>query len=246
MIKKTIFILFCWLVSALAISQTTAQKILHCYVYQDIVGWKAVIDSLEALPTLSAAQRLEVLNYEYGYVAWRLSDDYKDKKQAEVYLEKAYQHLHALPQTSANKALIAAYEGAFVGFQIGISPYKAPFIGLKSVSYVKEAVLADDANYFAHIQYGNVFYYMPAAFGGSRKEAIEHYVKAKKLMLLQGVHQNNWLYINLLLTLADAYKKQQNWPQVKACYDEVLQLQPHYPYVQDKLYPTLKKNMATP
>ena len=241
MIKKTIFLLFCWLIGASVASQNTAQKIWHCYVHRDISGWKSVIDSLEALPHKTVEQREEVLNYEYGYVAWRLSDGYKDKKEAEVYLEKAYAHLHALPQTQANKALIAAYEGAFVGYKIGISPYKAPFIGLKSVQYVKEAVQADDDNYFAHIQYANVFYYMPSVFGGSRSVAIEHYLKAKQLMQSQGRCQNNWLYMNVLLTLADAYKKDQNWQKVKACYDEALQLQPNFPYIVDQLYPTVTK-----
>lgn len=242
--KKTIFLLFCLLVSASVVSQNTAQKIVHCYVYQDIVGWKTIIDSLEALPNKTVEQRAEVLNYEYGYVAWRLSKQYENKKEAEVYLNKAYDNLHALPQTDAYKSLIAAYEGAFVGFQIGLSPIKAPFIGLKSVEYVKMAVQADDANYFAHIQYGNVLYYMPSTFGGSRKEAIEHYLKAKNLMVSKGVHQNNWLYMNLLLTLADAYKKDQNWLKVKDCYDEALQLQPDYPYIVNQLYPTLQKSLV--
>lgn len=242
--KKTLFLLFCLLVSASVVSQNTAQKIVHCYVHQDIVGWKAIVDSLEALPNKTVEQRAEVLNYEYGYVAWRLSEAHKDKKEAEVYLEKAYANLHALPKTQAYKALIAAYEGAFVGYKIGISPYKAPFIGLKSVQYVKEAVQADDANYFAHIQYANVFYYMPTAFGGSRSEAVKHFLKAKQLMVTQGVHQDNWLYMNLLLTLADAYKKDQDWKKVKACYDEALQLQPDYPYIVNQLYPTLQKSLV--
>jgi tetratricopeptide (TPR) repeat protein len=121
---------------------------------------------------------------------------------------------------------------------------KAPFIGLKSLRYVKEAVAKDSTNYFAYIQYGNVLYYMPAMFGGSRKEAVVKYLKAKELMVQQGVHTQNWLYMNLLLTLADAYKKEKDWESVKACYDEALQLQPNYPYITEKLYPTLQQNLA--
>lgn len=241
--KKVLLFIFCLSCMLAMRSQSTSNKVYQCYVQRDMATWKNIIDSIESMPALSEKQHAEVLNFEYGYVAWRLSKDYQDKKEAAYYLEKAYNHLHALPQSAAYTSLIAAYEGAFVGYQIAISPIKAPFIGMKSLRYVKEAVAADSANYFAHIQYGNVLYYMPAMFGGSRSEAIKHYNTAKKLMVAQGARKNNWLYMNLLLTLADAYKKSNDWQGVKACYDEALQLQPHYPYITEKLYPTLQKNL---
>lgn len=240
--KKLLFILLCFLPTTV-VAQTTAHQIYNCYVQRDMQTWKKIIDKLETIAQPTVEQRLEVLNYEYGYIAWRLSKDYKNKEEADQYLAKAYQNLRSLPQEAQYKALVAAYEGAFIGYQIAISPVKAPFIGMKSLKYVKEAVQADSVNYFAHIQYGNVMYYIPGMFGGSRTKAIEHYNKAKKIMQGQGVHQNNWLYMNLLLTLADAYKKDNNWQQVKACYDEALRLQPHYPYITEQLYPTLQKNL---
>ena len=88
---------------------------------------------------------------EFDDLAWQVVSDLKITypfikriyvRSAYPYLNKAYDNLHALPQTDAYKSLIAAYEGAFVGFQIGLSPIKAPFIGLKSVEYVKMAVQA--------------------------------------------------------------------------------------------------------
>lgn len=241
--KKVLLVILCTICAASAWSQSAPYKVYQCYVQRDMATWRNIIDSIESLPALSEKQHAEVLNFEYGYVAWRLSKDYQDKKEAAYYLEKAYNHLHALPQLDRNAALIAAYQGAFIGYQIAISPIKAPFIGMKSLKYVKEAVAADSANYFAQIQYGNVLYYMPAMFGGSRSEAIKHYNTAKKLMVAQGANKNNWLYMNLLLTLADAYKKNNDWLSVKACYDEALQLQPNYPYITEKLYPTLQKNL---
>jgi tetratricopeptide (TPR) repeat protein len=241
--KIVVLVALLWAIGGACMAQSVLQNVYRCYVYKDMQTWKQIIDSLEALPTLSEQQRAELLNAEYGYVAWRLSKDYQNKKEAEVYLNKAYNHLHALPKNEQNASLIAAYEGAFVGYQIGISPIKAPFIGMKSMRYVKEAVKKDSTNYFAYIQYGNVLYYMPAMFGGSRKEAVAMYSKAKELMETQQVHKQNWLYMNLLLTLADAYKKDHNWQQVKACYDEALTLQPNYPYITEKLYPTLQQNL---
>lgn len=243
--KKKIVVLaaFLWAIGGACMAQSVLLNVYRCYVYKDMQTWKQIIDSLEALPTLSEQQRAELLNAEYGYVAWRLSKDYQDKKEAAHYLDKAYAQLERLPNEGKHVSQIAAYHGAFIGYQIAISPMKAPFIGLKSLRYVKEAVATDSTNYFAYIQYGNVLYYMPAMFGGSKKEAVVKYLKAKELMLQQDVHQNNWLYMNLLLTLADAYKRNQEWQSVKGCYDEALQLQPDYPYITQKLYPTLQEKM---
>jgi hypothetical protein len=50
-------------------------------------------------------------------------------------------------------------------------------------------------------------------------------------------------YYDLIQKL-DAYKKEKDWESVKACYDEALQLQPNYPYITEKLYPTLQQNLA--
>lgn len=245
--KKTILLLLSGLCGLAAMAQVATQKeaqtVYHSYVTRNMLPWKQVIDSLEQLPTMSVEQRAALLNFEYGYVAWRLSKDNLNKKQANDYLDKAYRNLELLAQEGYSEALVAAYNGAFIGYQIALSPIKAPFIGMKSLKFVKEAVQADSTNYFASIQYGNVLYYMPGMFGGSRSKAIEHYNKAKQLMQEQGVHQNNWLYMNLLLTLADAYKKEKDWQQVKNCYDEALQLQPDYPYIMEQLYPTLLEKM---
>lgn len=225
------------------VAQSTQQKIYECYVFNDIATWKQVVDSLQQVKSLTDTQNETLLNYEYGYVAWCLSKKVNNKTEAEKYLNKAYLHLETLPKTSNYEATVLAYHAAFVAYEIVLSPIKAPFIGSKSIKYAKKALSLDSLNYFAHIQMGNIYYYMPPLLGGSTPKAIKHYTQAKQLMQQQHIHQQNWLYMNLLLTIADAYKKEKDWKMVKSCYDEALQMQPNYPYIIENLYPTLQKHL---
>ncbi len=244
MIKKILLSLMvcCYVLVAGAV--TTEQKMYRCYVEQDRVGWKQVVDSLEALPHKTQQDYWQLLNAEYGYIPWCLTKEVNDKRQAESYLKKAYEHLEKVADAAQYPATVAAYKAAFVGYEIALSPIKAPFIGSKSIKYAKEALRLDSLNYFAHLQMGNIYHYVPAFLGGSVQKAIQHYKEAASLMKQQLMDNNNWLYMNLLLTLADAYKKAEDWQNVKACYDEALQLQPDYPYIVDELYPSLRKKMG--
>lgn len=224
-------------------AQTTQQRIYDCYVQRNMAGWKQIVDSMEQVSPAGEQHRKQLLNYEYGYVAWCLSKKNNKKTEAEQYLNKAYVQLETLPKTAQNVSSIAAYNAAFIAYQIALSPIRAPFIGTKSIRYAKEALRLDSLNYFAHIQMGNIYYYMPPLFGGSNQKALQHYHRAKQLMQENDMAKENWLYMNLLMTIADAYKKEKDWQGVKACYDEALQLQPNYPYIIENLYPTLQKHL---
>mgnify|MGYP002513943532 CR=1 FL=1 len=97
-------------------------------------------------------------------------------------MEVAKENLTDLVQLSGKTSLSNAYNAAFVAYEIGITPFKAPFIGLKCMKYGETAVKQDSTNYFALIQYGNIMNYMPKAFGGSKDKALVYYKKAREIM----------------------------------------------------------------
>jgi len=49
-------------------------------------------------------------------------------------------------------------------------------------------------------------YYRPSAFGGDKAKAIKYYVKAVKSFEKQGLVVNNWMYINTMTALGQAYE----------------------------------------
>ena len=199
--------------------------------------WKTKIDSLQKekeVGHLSIASQWQLLEYQYGYIAWAISKKKTMKREADDYLEVAKVNLSDLVQLSGKTSLSNAYNAAFVAYEIGITPFKAPFIGLKCMKYGETAVKQDSTNYFALIQYGNIMNYMPKAFGGSKDKALVYYKKAREIMRKDEVlYKENWLYMNLILTIADIYKNKNDYEATKQYYLEALELEPGYKFVEE-------------
>jgi tetratricopeptide (TPR) repeat protein len=235
---KTKFLIFIFTVFSLSVYAENMSKIIYdSYVDKEMTIWKSVIDSLQVekeLGKLSVDQKWELLNYQYGYVAWAISKKKTMKHEAEAYLDVAKENLSELVEANGKTSLSNAYNAAFVAYEIGITPIKAPFIGLKCMKYGETALKQDSLNHFALIQYGNIMNYMPAAFGGSKDKALLYYKKAKEVMRGDdSLYKENWLYMNLILTIADIYKNKKDYESTKQYYLEALELEPGYKFVEE-------------
>jgi tetratricopeptide (TPR) repeat protein len=235
---KTKFLIFIFTVFSLSVYAENMSKIIYdSYVDKEMTIWKSVIDSLQVekeLGKLSVDQKWELLNYQYGYVAWAISKKKTMKHEAEAYLDVAKENLSELVEANGKTSLSNAYNAAFVAYEIGITPIKAPFIGLKCMKYGETALKQDSLNHFALIQYGNIMNYMPAAFGGSKDKALLYYKKAKEVMRGDdSLYKENWLYMNLILTIADIYKNKKDYESTKLYYLEALELEPGYKFVEE-------------
>ena len=235
---KTKFLILIFTVFSLSVYAENISKIVYdSYVDKEMTIWKSVIDSLQVekeLGKLSVDQKWELLNYQYGYVAWAISKKKTMKQEAEAYLDVAKENLSELVEANGKTSLSNAYNAAFVAYEIGITPIKAPFIGLKCMKYGETALKQDSLNHFALIQYGNIMNYMPAAFGGSKDKALLYYKKAKEVMRGDdSLYKENWLYMNLILTIADIYKNKKDYESTKQYYLEALELEPGYKFVEE-------------
>ena len=115
-------------------AENTSKIIYKSYVEKDMSTWKTKIDSLQKekeVGHLSIASQWQLLEYQYGYIAWAISKKKTMKREADDYLEVAKVNLSDLVQLSGKTSLSNAYNAAFVAYEIGITPFKAPFIGLK-------------------------------------------------------------------------------------------------------------------
>ena len=143
-------------------------------------AWKGIIDQMQSQREKSNELRFELLNYQYGYIAWCIGNNKKD--EASDYLKLAEDNLQRLESEKFNLSRISGYKAAFYGFHIGLNIFSAPFIGPKSVASAKLAISLDPDDFFGYIQTGNVQFHAPALFGGSKQEALTNYLKAKVLM----------------------------------------------------------------
>ncbi len=228
-------------------AQNDGYSIYKAYVDKDMDLWQNVINERRAKENPSVDYLQETLNFEYGFVAWSLSKSDKSDGISQKYLDYANADLKKYESMNgAIRSRVAAYRSAFLAYEMKLHPFMATFIGVKCIKLSKEAVEVDSCDYFAYIQRGNVLYYLPQALGGSKDQAIKSYEKARKIMQknFDLNARNNWLYLNLLLTLANAYKEKHDFKTVKTYYDSVLAIAPDFEYVKE-LYKSLPDSLKT-
>lgn len=217
-------------------------EIYNSYVNNRMDIWKNIIDRLESESQKTTEQLAELVNYQYGYIGYCLG--FKKRDEAKKYLDLAEKNIGMLEKRGHDPSMVNAYKCAFYGFRIGLNRLSAPVNGLKSIEHAKSALELDKNNYFAYIQYGNIQFYMPPAFGGSKKEGIEYFLKAKELLEARDKDlSNDWNYLSLLVIIGQSYTYINDFNSAKTTYENILKLEPGFLYVRDELYPQLLKKM---
>jgi tetratricopeptide (TPR) repeat protein len=217
-------------------------EIYYAYVNDKMELWKGVIDRMNAVPEKTDEFLLELVNYQYGYIGYCLGAE--KKNEAREYLELAQENINILEKHNYRLPLVNAYNAAFCGFRIGINVLSVPYNGFRSIEYAKKAIELDAGNYLAYVQYGNIQFYMPKSFGGSKKEGVDYYNKAREILEKdkKGLAED-WNYLALLVVIGQSYTYLGDYNSAKAVYDYTLRFEPGFTYVRDELYVQLMEKM---
>lgn len=235
------------LIAVLLLSLTNAaasyrSEIYNCYITGNMSDWKTVIDKMASEKSTDPVFIIELVNYQYGYIGWAIGD--KNEEEARQYLELAEKNLEELDTYSSYNSIVNAYKAAFYGYRIGLNRLLAPFLGGKSLDCARTAIKQDDRNHLAYVQLGNSEFYMPAAFGGSKKEALEYYTKAQEIMESDTAEiKENWNYLSLLTVIAQAYSYTEEFDKSKLYLDKILAIEPNFAWVKNELYQQLYNKM---
>ena len=239
--SKLITVLLLLLLSV-RINADNRSEIYSAYINNRMENWKNVIDRMEASGSKSNEFLLELINYQYGYIGYCLG--LEKEKEAQNYLSAAEKNVSVLEKAGYKLPLLHAYRSAFYGFRISLSRLSAPFNGPRSLSHAKKSIELDSENYLGYTQLGNAYFYMPTAFGGSKKIAFENFNKARNLMEKDlSLTRGNWNYLSLLVTIALSHTDMEDYVKAKAGYEFILKLEPGFLYVKNDLYPELLKKM---
>jgi hypothetical protein len=235
--------LFILIFFSLNLRASYRSEVYAAYINNNMGSWKSVIDKMEAIPAKTNDLLLELVNYQYGYIAWCIGTS--NKGEAKKYLDMAEYNISILSRDTKNLSMVNSYKAAFYGYRIGLNRLLAPFIGLKSVDCAKLAIKLDVANPFGYIQYGNIQFYMPSMFGGSKKEAVTYYLKAQELMEqnLNDLDQN-WNYLSLLIVIAQSYSYLNDFTSSILYLEKILNLEPGFGWVKNELYPQVLNKMT--
>jgi tetratricopeptide (TPR) repeat protein len=235
-------ILFMLLLLSSEIKASYRSEIYSAYVNNQMNNWKNVIERIDTIQEKSDELLLELINYQYGYIGYCAEFGMKD--EAKNYLNIAQKNVEILEKRSYKLAAVNSYKAAFYGFRIGLNPISALVNAPKSMDCAKEALRLDPGYYFACVQLGNIKFHLPSAFGGSKEEAVEYYLKARILMEMDPESlSGDWNYLSLLTLIGQTYTYLKDYASAKKSYEEILKLEPGFIYVKDDLYPKLLKEM---
>ncbi len=219
-----------------------SSEIYNAYISNKMELWKEVIDCMDTIKGKSDELLLELVNYQYGYIGYCVG--YNKKDEAREYLDLAEKNLKILEKKHYDPSTINAYKSAFYGYRIELNIAVAPVIGVKSIESARRAVELDMENYFGYVQLGNIEFYMPAAFGGSKKDALTHYLKAQELMERNPENTDkNWNYLSLLLVIGQSHYYLHDYASARKVYESILELEPGFLYVRDELLPQVMKKI---
>lgn len=220
-------------------SETCYKKTIYtAFITHDMAKWEGVIKTIEAANnTNTVDQKLELINYYYGYIGWLIGQ--KKFKQAEKYIPKGEKLIHQVLVASPKNATAYSFKGSFLGFKIGIDKYKAIFLGTDSKNSINKALELEPQNVQAIIDKGNLLYYSPSIFGGDKHEALNYFIKGVKLLEKNKDTNQSWVYLNLLTIIASAYEDTNKLENAKLTYEKIIRSEPDIDWVKNKLYPEL-------
>lgn len=184
-------------------------------------------------------QEMELLTLYYGYTAWLIGAEKFDT--ALTYIEKSQALIDRMLEQQPNNATLSAYKGAYIAFVIATAKYKAIYLGSKSIDLIDKSLALDPNNIQGNIEKGNSLYYCPSMFGGDKEGAIAYYEKAVRLFEEKGEVVNNWMYINTMTVLGQAYEATGQIQKAKTIYEKIIRIYPNFMWVEEELYPDMIK-----
>jgi len=218
--------------------------IYSAFVSGNMNKWENVIHTIElSKNTNSIEQKLELINYYYGYTGYLIGK--KELEKAEKLIEKGEKLINLVLHDSPKNATALSFKGSFLGFEIATCKYKAIFLGTESKNYVNKALAIDPDNIQAIIDKGNILYYAPKLLGGDKKEALTHFLKGVRILEKNKETDQNWVYLNLLSIIASAYEKTDKLVEAKQVYEKILSIEPNIGWIKNSLYPNLLAKIKT-
>ena len=208
-----------------------------------ISQWPWVINKMVADPKLQDTEgQLEILTYYYGLVGHLM--DVGQKKQASENLRKANELAMKLYKTNPDNPLLLGLMSNLTGFQISLSPLKATTLANGMMNNAKKSIAKGPNDPHVNILYSNILFYMPGIFGGDTEKALQGYKKALQTMEADPeLKKNNWMYIQLMVTIGVVEEKRENYVEAQKMYRKVLELYPEYAHVKNVSYPRLLEKM---
>ena len=124
-----------------------------------------------------------------------------------------------------------------LGYRIILSKFSSLFLGPKALKYINTAYESASTCFNCNTEMGNMKFYTPKFLGGSKTEAVQYYEKAVEILEKSKLKtERNWIYMNAVLLLANAYKETGQQEQACHLYKQLLEYEPAAEWIRKDLY----------
>jgi tetratricopeptide (TPR) repeat protein len=223
------------LISATTMSQPVNDLMYQAYITQKKELWKKSVELATVefkQKTTDAHAHLSLGVAHYGLLLSTMSTEDKDLFDEYVSATKdRLKEIIELPSTAAEgKGLLSAV----LGLQMAYSPMKGMLLGGKSSNLAAEAKELAPTSPLAWRFYGINKFYTPSTFGGDIKEAIVALEKSIALFESTTI-SNNWLYLDTLALLGQAYTKAGEKAKAIATFEKAIAAEEGFTYARSLL-----------
>lgn len=227
-------------------TQSIPCRLYEGYKHGKMDEWVKVMDELEK--QFKQNKKTETLllltQTQYGYIGYLIGAN--KSSDAKQYISRAEKNVEILLNQQPTLADVIAIKASLMAYNIALNPFKAPFIGPRSMALVNDALTNNPQSFQANIEKGNSLHYAPTMFGGNPKEAVKYYKKAIEIFEKNGTPSAtcSWQHLNALTQLALAYEKSNSNALADATYRQILLVAPDFKWVKEELYPKFRKKMV--
>jgi len=216
-------------------------RLYQSYIQDEMYLWKGIIAEMNSeYDTKGDLALLYDLCFTYyGYIGYLISQE--EEKAAKSFLDRAMERTGELETALDGRPEVLALQGALIGYRLVLSKFTAMFLGPKAYKYISSAYESADTCFNCNVEMGNMRFYTPKFLGGDKTEAIQHYKKAVAILETSKLKsEHNWIYMNTVLLLANAYKETDQEELACQLYKQILEYEPAAEWVRKDLYSKCK------
>lgn len=217
------------------LAQYTDEILYKAYLTSDVSLWKEYIEATD-WDNASNVEKLRLLNYQYGYVAFAVSEE---SESAQYHLDLFKQHLSDTHLT-IDAAQLACYQSSVAAYEMSFATFRKLMYANQAMVYANEAMRIDSLHPAALTLKANIDMYCPKAFGGNKERALRYFLLAERRFNELHLTTYNWNYRALQLCIAQCYEKIGNKEKAIEKCKSILLEEPDFSYISDIYLPTLR------
>lgn len=214
-------------------AQFSDSQLYQAYLHRDMDMWEQYILSVDTA-TADTAERVRLLNYQYGYVAYSLS---REQPEATLFLHMFRDNLAALHGQLPESTYLAYLSGLY-SYELSLNRWQFAKYSRKIFSCINRALQLDPNDPLAQTMKGNTEFYNPM---GSKSAALRCYLKADSIYHTQPQTACLWNVRAAQVTLVQCLEKTgQRQAAIRKCH-ELLQEEPDFRYIREEYLPALER-----